>query len=81
MEVTVKIAVSYEETQSNRVSNFCDFMYILFPKAILFYFYFPLLLEDRLQKGIGVLKSKQEVTKVVPLVQNGGKSTKSFKSS
>ena len=35
--------VAYEETQSNRVSDFHDFMCSLFPKAILFYFYFTLL--------------------------------------
>ena len=34
--------VAYEETQSNRVSDFCDFVCSLFPKAILFYFYFNL---------------------------------------
>ena len=31
-------SVAYEETQSNRVSDFCDFVCSLFPKAILFYF-------------------------------------------
>ena len=30
----------YEETRSNRVSDFCDFVCSLFPKAILFDFYF-----------------------------------------
>ena len=33
-------SVAYEETQSNRVSDFRDFVCSLFPKAILFYFYF-----------------------------------------
>ena len=35
-------AVSEKKTfkQSNRVSDFCDFVCSLFPKAILFYFYF-----------------------------------------
>ena len=32
--------VACEETQSNRVSDFRDFVYSLFPRAILFYFYF-----------------------------------------
>ena len=32
-------SVAYEETQSNQVSDFCDFMCSLFPKTILFYFY------------------------------------------
>ena len=37
-----KLQCSYEETQSNRVSDFRDFVCSLFPKAILvFYFYFP----------------------------------------
>ena len=33
-------SVAYEETQSNRVSDFRDFVCSLFPKAILFDFYF-----------------------------------------
>ena len=33
-------SVACEETQSNRVSDFRDFVCSLFPKAILFYFYF-----------------------------------------
>ena len=33
-------SVAYEETQSNRVSDCRDFVCSLFPKAILFYFYF-----------------------------------------
>ena len=33
-------SVAYEETQSNRFSDFRDFVCSLFPKAILFYFYF-----------------------------------------
>ena len=33
-------SVAYEETQSNRVSYFRDFVCFLFPKAILFDFYF-----------------------------------------
>ena len=36
----VNYNVAYEETQSNRVSDFHDFVCSLFPKAILFYFYF-----------------------------------------
>ena len=32
--------VVYEETQSNQVSDFCDFVYSLFSKAILLDFYF-----------------------------------------
>ena len=32
--------VAYEETQSNRVYDFRNFVCSLFPKAILFYFYF-----------------------------------------
>ena len=32
-------SVAYEETQLNRVSKFCDCVYSLFPKAILFDFY------------------------------------------
>ena len=36
-------SVAYEETQSNRVSDFRDFVCSLFSKAILFYFYFTLL--------------------------------------
>ena len=32
-------SVAYEETQSNRVSDFRDCVCSLFPKAILFYFY------------------------------------------
>ena len=35
-------SVAYEETQSNRVSDFRDVVCSLFPKAILFYFYFIL---------------------------------------
>ena len=34
------LANYYEESQSNRVSYFRNFMYSLFLKAILFYFYF-----------------------------------------
>ena len=34
-------SVAYEETQSKRVSDFRDFVCILFPKTILFDFYFP----------------------------------------
>ena len=33
-------SVAYEETESNRVSDFRDFVCSLFPKAILFYFYY-----------------------------------------
>ena len=33
-------SVAYEETQSNRVSDFRDFVGSLFPKAILFDFYY-----------------------------------------
>ena len=33
-------SVAYEETQWNRVSDFRDFVCSLFPKAILFYFYY-----------------------------------------
>ena len=33
-------SVAYEETQSNRVSDFRDFVCSSFPKTILFYFYF-----------------------------------------
>ena len=33
-------SVSYEETKSNRVTDFRDFVWSLFPKAILFDFYF-----------------------------------------
>ena len=33
-------SVAYEETQSNRVSDFRDFVCSLFPKANLFYFNF-----------------------------------------
>ena len=36
-------SVAHEETQSNRVSDFRDFVCSLFPKAILFGFYFVLL--------------------------------------
>ena len=36
-------SVAYEETQSNRVSDFHDFVCSLIPKAILFDFYFSLL--------------------------------------
>ena len=32
-------SVAYEESQSNRVSDFRDFVCSLFPKAILSYFY------------------------------------------
>ena len=32
-------SVAYEETRSNRASDFRDFVCYLFPKAILFYFY------------------------------------------
>ena len=32
-------SVAYEETQSNRVTDFRDFVCSLFPKAIFFYFY------------------------------------------
>ena len=35
-------SLAYEETQSNRVSDFCDFVCSLFPKAILFDFYLDL---------------------------------------
>ena len=37
-QTTVRVA--YEELQSNRDSDFRDFVFPLFPKAILFYFYF-----------------------------------------
>ena len=33
-------SIAYEETQLNRVSDFRDFVFTLFPKAILFDFYF-----------------------------------------
>ena len=33
-------SVAYEETQSNQVSDFRDFVWSLFPKAILFDFFF-----------------------------------------
>ena len=33
-------SVAYEETKLNRVSDFRGFVYSLFPKAILFYFYY-----------------------------------------
>ena len=36
-------SVAYEETPLNRVSDFREFVCSLFPKAILFYFYFTLL--------------------------------------
>ena len=36
-------SVVYEETQSNRASDFRDFVCSLFPKAILFYFCLTLL--------------------------------------
>ena len=39
--------VTYEETQSNRVSDFRDFVCPLFPKAIIFDFY-----NDVFQNGI-----------------------------
>ena len=35
--------VAYKVTRSNRFSDFRDFVCSLFPKAILFYFYFILL--------------------------------------
>ena len=35
--------VAYEVTQSNRVSDFRDFVCSMFPKAILYDFYFTLL--------------------------------------
>ena len=38
-------SVAYEETQSNRVSEFRDFVCSLFPKASLFDFYFALMLD------------------------------------
>ena len=34
-------SVAYEKTQSNRVSDFRDFVCSLFPKVILFDFYLP----------------------------------------
>ena len=34
-------SVAYEETQSNRVSDFRDFVCSLFPKAVFFDLYFP----------------------------------------
>ena len=36
----VNYSVAYEETQSNRVSNFRDFVCSLFPREILFDSYF-----------------------------------------
>ena len=36
----VNYSIAYEKTQSNRVFDFRDFVCSLFPKAILFYFYF-----------------------------------------
>ena len=35
-------SVAYEETQSKRVSGFCDCVCSLFPKAVLFDFYITL---------------------------------------
>ena len=35
-------SVAHEETKSNRLSNFCDFVCSLFPKVIFFYFYFTI---------------------------------------
>ena len=37
--VASQTSVAYEKTQSNRVSDFRDFVSSLFPNAILFYFY------------------------------------------
>ena len=45
-------SVAYEATQSNRVSDFRDFVCSLFPKAILFDFYLkPSLLVAALSAG------------------------------
>ena len=41
--------IAYEETQSNRVSDFRDFVCSLFPKAILFDFYFTCFSSDFIQ--------------------------------
>ena len=35
-----RFSVAYEETQSNKVSNFCDFVCSSFQKAIVFDFYY-----------------------------------------
>ena len=37
------IMFAYEETETNRVSDFRDFVCFLFTKPIIFYFYFTLL--------------------------------------
>ena len=37
-----KYSVAYEKTQSNRASDFRDLLCSLFPKEILFYFYFSI---------------------------------------
>ena len=42
-------SVAYEDTQSNRVSDFRDFVCSLFPKAILFDFYFKYMICDNSQ--------------------------------
>ena len=49
-------SVAYEETQSNRVSYFRDFVCCLFPKAVLFYFYFSYTLEGTVLENVDYIK-------------------------
>ena len=48
-----RYSFTYEETQSNRVSNFRDFVCSLFPKAILFDFYSTVLTKSLLPNLLG----------------------------
>ena len=50
-------SVTYKETNSNRVSDFRDYVCSLFPKAILFYFYFILL--QLMLCRVAAVKSRQ----------------------
>ena len=49
----------YEETQSNRVSDFRDFVYSLFPKAILFDFYVSSKCDKYCKKNVHLLRRRK----------------------
>ena len=61
-------SVAYEETQSNRVSDFRDFVRSSFPKAILFDFYFLMCFTTcyAFSNILKFLRSKEENFQIKP---------------
>ena len=64
-------SVAYEETQSNRVSDFRNFVFSLFPKTITVFFFFFFFFFFTFFFSFIAQESKQEVTEVVSIVKNG----------